>query len=268
MFKFGNYGYVSALAKINGNKAISHAVKEEFEMFDEGKWSEAQTVMQKAQLNPVSCYKPITLTKGIISGAPEQFEAQGRTALGIAHFLSNFLQNSWALHDILYTISECLETPYKHYLNESHVFADVIATLMGDIKLSGVGVYFDRNKFATAEKVSKELFGPYVHRSNYDNNGYAEFRAIDLAGYGTYTDEDWFVEIKRKWAINLDSLDHFSDSSATFTDTKISYRAPVYTDGEWTGPMYKCNGMLSDWVFTYRVPFFGSGGSDRELSFM
>ena len=238
-----------------------------FEVFNEEKWSEAQVVMEKARSVPQPCNKPASLSSGIISGVSEQFEAQGRTALGISHFLSNFLQNSWALHDILYMNSEYPKPPFKHYLKKIHVFAEVLAALMGDMKLSGVGVYFDRNKFAAADGVS-QYFGPYAYKIPPLQNEEADYRAIDLAGIGSYAYEEWFTEMKQKWANNVDNLEHFNDSSAIFTDAEISYRAPTYTDGKWSGPTYKCDGMLSDWVFTYRVPFFGPVSSGRQLYFM
>ena len=215
----------------------------------------------------MTCDNPVPLSTDIVSGASEQFEAQGRTALGISHFLSNFLQNSWALHDVLYANSEYPKPPFNHYLKEIHIFAEVLSPLMGDMKLSGVGVYFDRNKFATADGISKELFAPYAYRIAPKQNEESDYRVIDLAGKGTYPDEDWFVNMKQKWTNDMENLPRFSDSSAIYSEAQISFRAPQYTDGEWSQPTYKCDNMLTDWVFTYRVPFFGPESSGTGLEF-
>ena len=158
--------------------------------------------------------------------------------------------------------------PFEHYLKEIHVFAEVLAPLMGDMKLSGVGVYFDRNKFATSDGVSKELFAPYAYkiRNKLDETDF-RYLAIDLAGKGTYPDEDWFVKIKDEWKNSAGKLTRFSDSSAVHGDAEITFRAPQYTDGKWSEPMYKCDNMLTDWVLTYRVPFLGPVSSGTGLEF-
>ena len=241
--------------------------KKMFENFDKGKWSAAQGVLQKVQSVPTTCDKPVPLSSGIISGAFEQLEAQGRTALGISHFLSNFLQSSWALHGLLYEHSEYSKSPFKHYLKEIHVFAEVLAPLMGDMRLTSVGVYFDRDKFATSDAITKELFASYAYKIASNDGEEPDYRAIDLAAIGTYSDEDWFLKMKQKFANSMDNMTWFSDGSAAYSDAHTGFRAPRYTDGEWSGPTYKCDNMLSDWVFTYRVPFVGPKYSGSGLEF-
>ena len=54
-----------------------------------------------------------------------QFEPQGRTALRLAHFLSNFLQN-------VDEYEEFGDLKGDRRLNETQIFAEVIANIMGD----------------------------------------------------------------------------------------------------------------------------------------
>lgn len=257
--------FVSALRNFSqGNTPVSFETKKEFEAFDEERWTRAQVVMQNSKTAPTACDEPVSLSTMDIPGASEQFEAQGRTALRLAHFLSNFLQASESLHVDLYNLNEYEKPPFTHYLKEVHVFGDVIASLISDRKLSGVGVYFDRNKFLTAKNLSKEFFGPFAYRvPSASENDNSDFRAIDLAGYASYPNQDWFVQMKQKWTndTHVQLLEEFANRGTSV------YKGPKYTDGEWSGPTFKCDGKLGDWIISYRVPFFGHRSSDGRLDF-
>ena len=59
------------------------------------------------------------------AGVERQFEPQGRTALRLAHFLSDFLQN-------VDEYEEFGDLKGDRRLNETQIFAEVIANIMGD----------------------------------------------------------------------------------------------------------------------------------------
>ena len=82
-------------------------------------------------------------------------------------------------------------------LNETQIFAEVIANVMADWKIVGAGVFFDRYKFRMSPPVNntdprfvsgitREFFGPYSWRikaSGVGSVGGADyFRAMDMAG--------------------------------------------------------------------------------------
>ena len=61
------------------------------------------------------------------AGVQRQFEAQGRTALRLAHFLSNFMQN-------VDEYEEFGDLKGDRRLNETQLFGEVIANVMGDFR--------------------------------------------------------------------------------------------------------------------------------------
>lgn len=58
-------------------------------------------------------------------GVDRQFEPQGRTALRLAHFLSNFLQN-------VDEYEEFGDLKGDRRLNETQIFAEVVANVLAD----------------------------------------------------------------------------------------------------------------------------------------
>lgn len=216
-------------------------------------------------------------------GVNKQFEAQGRTALRLSHFLSNFLQN-------VDEYEQFGNLKGDRRLNETHIFGEVLASVMADFKVLGMGVYFDRYKFRVSPPVNttdprysntitREYFGPFAFRIQNEGDGLDMYRAIDTAGFQKhYVDEPWFSKVKGRWMTNFHGLRKFIDkpmirsgpnqtSSIRFEHYPITYRAPDYEDGEWSRPTFKCDDMVMDWVLTYTVPFFGLNSIKTQIEF-
>ncbi|KAK7494317.1 hypothetical protein BaRGS_00014420 [Batillaria attramentaria] len=217
------------------------------------------------------------------TGVERQFEAQGRTALRLAHFLSNFMQN-------VDEYGEFGDLKGDRRLNETQIFAEVIANVMGDFKILGSGAFFDRYTFRMSPPVNntdprfvngitREFFGPYAWRHSTAQAGLDFFNALDFSGFKKfYTDEPWFQNMKARWATNFYDLKKFtakpmirSDYNGTslirFEYYPITFRAATYEDGEWLRPQFKCDGRVSDWVVTYLAPIFGKNDLKTRLEF-
>jgi hypothetical protein len=80
-------------------------------------------------------------------GVRTQFEGQGRVALRLAHFLSNFLQN-------VDEYEQFGNLKGDRRLNETHIFGEVLGIVMSDFRVLGAGVYFDRYKFRVSPPVN------------------------------------------------------------------------------------------------------------------
>ncbi|KAK7107826.1 uncharacterized protein [Littorina saxatilis] len=216
-------------------------------------------------------------------GVERQFEAQGRTALRLAHFMSNFLQN-------VDEYEEFGDLKGDRRLNETQIFAEVIANIMGDFRILGSGVFFDRYKFRMSPPVNntdprfvngitREFFGPYAFRTSTPQAGLDSFNALDFSGFKNfYTDLPWFQNLKSRWATNFYDLKKFTakpmirsdyngTSSIRFEYYPLTYRAATYEDGEWLRPEFKCDGRVNDWVVTYLAPFFGKNDLKTRLEF-
>jgi len=220
-------------------------------------------------------------------GTNWQFEGQGRTALRLAHFLSNFLQN-------VEEYEEFGNLRGDRRLNETQIFGEVIANVMADWKIVGAGVFFDRYKFRMSPPVNntdprfvsgitREFFGPYAWRmktSDIGGIGGADyFRAMDFAGLDEYyTDESWFRNMKARWATNFVHLKKFTAKPLIRSDVKGSslvrfeyypytYVAAEYEDGEWLRPQFRCDGRVDSWVMTYLAPFFGLDDLKERIEF-
>lgn len=189
-------------------------------------------------------------------GVSTQFEFQARTALRLAHFLSNYLQNA---------------DPNEHFgyhkggsrLIPQHIFGEVVANVMADFRIMSSGVFFDKYIFKESETSVKELFGPFAFRQR------GLYRAVDSAGLQTpYTEKDWFLKSKQRWKLNTFGLktykmrahvrtDFNGTSNIPFEYYPMRYKAPMLKDGFWTRPYFRCDGLVNKWVVTYVVPFFG-----------
>ncbi|ESO93259.1 hypothetical protein LOTGIDRAFT_119445 [Lottia gigantea] len=243
---------------------------------------------RKYQTNKENCHgklpNELFLPGDVGYGVDEQFEGQGRTALRLAHFLSNFLQN-------IDEYEEFGDLKGDRRLNETQIFSEVIANVMSDFRLLGSGVFFDRYQFRMSppvnntdprfiDGITREFFGPYAWREQVkQDGGLDQFKAIDFAGYEQfYTDHQWFRNMKARWATNVHGLKKYTAKPMIRNDKKgtslirfeyypITYRAPDYKDGEWLRPQYKCDGKVYDWVSTYVVPFFGKNSLKTKIEF-
>ncbi|GFS15850.1 Fras1 related extracellular matrix protein [Elysia marginata] len=277
-------------AKVKVDKSKAHSRRKR-EATDENAVNRMKTILDRYRsINRLNCKQQpahkLFLPGDAAYGAEKQFEPQGRTALRLAHFLSNFLQN-------VDEYEEFGNLRGDRRLNETQIFAEVISNVMADFKIVGAGVFFDRYKFRMSPPVNntdprfvngitREFFGPYAWREP-DPTGSvratSNFNAMDLAGLQTYyTDEPWFQDMKARWATNFVHLKKFtakpmirSDIPGTslirFEYYPYTYRAPQYEDGEWLRPQFKCNGRYDAWVVPYQVPFFGWDDIKARLEF-
>lgn len=218
-------------------------------------------------------------------GVEREFEAEGRTALRLAHFLSDFLQN-------VDEYEQFGSWDGDRRLNETHVFGEVIANVMSNFKIVGSGVFFDKYSFRMSPPINntdprfsngitREYFGPYAWVENKPGTAglNLEFKAEDFAGHKTYyTDENWFRTMKARWQTNFVMLKKFTlkpmvrsdvngTSSIRFEHYPLMFYAPKYEHGEWLRPEFKCDGRIMDWVMTYVVPFFGKDSLKSRLEF-
>lgn len=274
-YNSGAFDCVTAdeLRHFRGNVSAYIDRSESYETLDTNKWSDAQSVFDMvSEVTRANCLLKASskfhLSRETGYGEFRQFEAQGRTALRISHYLSNFLQNVYDLVSILMANGEYQDVSrFPQYtlegLSETHIYGEVISAMMSDDKLASIGVFFDSAMFYSAKKQTKEMFGPFAYR---EETG--EVRAIDFAGFSSkYIDKDWFREAKGHGEAIIDNIGNFNDIPTYISSAKITFKAPQYEDGEWVGPTFKCDGMVRDWVLTYRVPFYGLDSTDAALEF-
>ena len=222
----------------------------------------------------------LQLPGDVAYGADKQFSYQARTAVRLAHFLSNFLQNI----DIY---EEYGNLRGDKLLNIELIFGEVLANVMGDLKLKGSGVFYDIDKYQGPTGRTRQYFGPYAYRYDdaADTGGQegeqvnTNFRAIDYAGFEDhYLDEPWFRNVKERWQSNTYGLTRFTEKPRIRSDLQgnnlkrfemypMYYRAPNETDGWWSAPYFDCDGYVNDWVITYSVPFFGRNTIGSTLEF-
>ncbi|KAL3881426.1 hypothetical protein ACJMK2_027869 [Sinanodonta woodiana] len=256
--------------------------------FEEPAWSRMVTILnRRLDVTRKTCKSKeaneLYLPGDVSYGVNRQFEAQGRTALRMAHFLSNFLQN-------VDEYEQFGELKGDRRLNETHIFGEVLSMVMADFKVRGAGVFFDRYKFRMsppvnstdaryATGITREFFGPFAFRNETEGGGLDTFRAVDFAGFSTpYVDEPWFRQMKGRWVANFNGLKKYVDkfmlrsgpnitSLIRFEHYPITYRAPRYEDGEWSRPYFRCDDMGMDWVVTYYIPFFGMDSLKSNIEF-
>ena len=253
--------------------------------FDEAAYERMQYILEhKDEVNRNNCmsYKKeeLELPGDVSYGVDEQFSFQARTALRLAHFLSNFLQN-------IDRYEEYGNLRGDNLLNVELIFGEVLANVMGDFKIKGSGVFYDIDKFEGPDGRTRQYFGPYAWRYEEDNpsgpsggdRANTQFRAIDYAGFPEhYLDEPWFRNVKERWQSNTYGLTKFTEKTMIRSDldgTSLKkfemypqyYQAPKEEDGWWSPPYFDCDGYVNDWVITYAVPFFGLNTIRSALEF-
>ncbi|XP_013379783.1 uncharacterized protein LOC106151208 [Lingula anatina] len=196
-------------------------------------------------------------------GTKEQFESQGRVAVRLAQFLSNFMQNVDEKEDFGNLLGD-------NKLHVEQMFGEVGSNVMGNVEISGCGVFFDHNKFLERNGTMRSYFGPYAWKSLGD-----QYLAVDFAGDPEgYADEVWFSDVRDRWRANTYGLTRFTmnpwmraDIAGTalrkFDQYPLFYYAASYELGEWFGPYFDCDGYVDDWLMTYSVPFFGLNSLKR-----
>lgn len=277
----------------NNARLVAKVKKEEHSRqkrntYDQGSYNVLRSILQKvATTTGATCgsMKPsdLLLPGDVSYGVETQFETQGRVALRLSHFLSDFMQNVGDYEEFGIIKGD-------RRLNETHIFGETLANVMSDFKIRASGVFFDRYKFRMSPPlnntdprfitgVTRELFGPFAWRSTGPNEGLDEFRALDYAGFkDSYVNERWFRDMKSRWATNIHGLKTFTSrpmirsdisgtSSIRFEHFPIKYKAPLYESGEWLRPRFKCDGRVNKWVITYVAPFFGLDSIRSQIEF-
>ena len=269
------------------------------DLFDQGMYDRMHRILnRKENTNKGNCrQKPdfeLFLPGDAGYNVERAFEAEGRTALRLAHFLCDFLQN-------VDEYEEFGSLKGDKRLNETHLFGEVLANVMSNYKVISSGVFFDRYKFRMSppenntdprfvKGITREFFGPMAWRIQTENDGLDTFKSMDFAGRKEYyTDERWFRDMKARWQTNFVALKQYtakpmirSDPNGTslvrWEHYPLRYYAPKYEHGEWLRPEFKCRNRkyenyvaqdewIDDWVVTYVVPFFGSNDLKTRLEF-
>ncbi|XP_014776491.1 uncharacterized protein LOC106873574 [Octopus bimaculoides] len=253
------------------------------DLFDNVMWMRMRDILErKENTNKDNCAS-LTANQLLLPGdagfgAEKQFESQGRTALRLAHFISNFLQNVDEYEEFGILRGD-------RRLHDTQMYGEVIATVMGDFKIVGAGVFFDQYKYRISPRnntdpryvneVTREYFGPFAWKTGDKTIA----RVIDFAGFKErYTNKRWFTDMKSRWATNYQSLEKFitrpmirsdinGSSLIRFEYYPLTYHAPKYEDGEWLRPVFKCDGRVDAWVLTYVVPFFGMNTLKTQIEF-
>ncbi|XP_063441841.1 uncharacterized protein LOC134722188 [Mytilus trossulus] len=225
---------------------------------------------QKASINKVSCRTSapslLHLPGDVAYGVDRQFDYQGRTALRLAHFLSNFLQNVQASDNFG-------NLRGGGRLHMEQMFGEVIANVMADHKILSCGLYFEPYTFENQDGSKREMFGPFA----YMQDGRA--LALDTAGNPRkYIYEDFYVKMKANWKTNFEHLhtykmrpmvryDPAGTSQIRFEYFPMRYKAPDYNDGQWSHPYFRCDGMVDEWIMTYSAPFFKKNYISNKIEF-
>ena len=237
---------------------------------------------KKDSVTPENCLekKPedLRLPGDVAYGVEKQYSAQARTALRLSHFLSNFMQN-------IDMYEEYGNLRGDKLLNIELLFGEVVANVMGDLRIRGSGIFYDVDKYRGPDGRTRQFFGPYAYRYEKDDEGdeadraNTHFRAIDFAGKPThYLDKDWFKNVKERWQSNTYGLDKFTERSLIRSDlagTSLKkfelypqyFRAPKEEDGWWSAPYFDCDSYINDWILTYSVPFFGLNSIGTAIEF-
>ena len=212
-------------------------------------------------------------------GVEKVFSPQARVALRLAHFVSNFQQN-------IDLYEEYGNLRGDHLLHTEQLFGEVLANVMGDLRVHASGLFFDTDKYTAPDGSTRQLFGPYAYRAKATDVGGPEgeqvqthFRAIDFAGMrDRYVHRDWFKVVKERWQSNTYGLQQFTEKPLIRSDLRgtslkkfelypLYYHAAREEDGWWSAPYFDCDGFIKDWIITYSVPFFGRNTIGSAIEF-
>lgn len=206
----------------------------------------------------------------IAYGKEEQLENQARMALRLANFISAFLQ----VVDPTELFAE-FRVPDKP-LTAEQIIGEALATVIGDRRLQGCGVLFDRNQFGP----NNTEFAPYAYRLERNTR---KFFVDDLSRFHRqtkkhYLSQEYFRHLKMRWASNTDDLETYTtkiniryNSSGLYgiryDHYPLQYKAAELRHGYWTSPYFDCGGFHNQWLLTYAAPFFGWDKIKSKLEF-
>ncbi|GAV01180.1 hypothetical protein RvY_11930 [Ramazzottius varieornatus] len=231
------------------------------------------TLRQMRFITPDNCHLfpngSLVLHGDVAYGKETTFQNQAETALRLAHFISAFNQ----LVDPREVFFERLA---DQPLNEAQLLAEVLANVMGDMRILNSGIFYETNKFP-----NRTHFGPFAQRTaRYAKAYFAEDRAgLVNDRNASYLRQPWYRMVKERWSASPASRltkfatrmrvrgDKMGTYSMKYDHFPMQYHAPVVTDGYWTAPYYNCDGHIKEWVLTYAVPFFGLDSLSEELEF-
>ncbi|KAG1714902.1 Adrenodoxin, mitochondrial [Nymphon striatum] len=229
----------------------------------------------KRQITQETCHKyantrpeMLELQGDIAHGKELQLENEARMALRLAHFISGFLQSRKP--NARYAEFRQPDKP----LTEDQMIGEVLSIVMGNFRIQGCGVFFDRNQFP-----NKTHFAPYAFRKERRNT--RNFNVYDYSRKekkNEYLTKDWFKILKTQWSTNTDDLEEYiakinirfnssGEYSVKFDDYPIQYQAAELRHGYWTKPYFDCGGFHKQWVITYAAPFFGWDKIHYKLEF-
>lgn len=213
----------------------------------------------------------LTLRGDVAHGKEEQLENQARMAVRLANFISSFLQ----LVNPKEMFAE-FRVPDRP-LTEDQIIGEALSTVIGDRKIFGCGVLFDKGQFP-----NKTTFAPYAYRKERND---IKFFVDDLSrhnrprnGQGFYLNSDYFKHLQIRWASNTDDLESYTtkiniryNSSGLYNirydHFPLQYKAADVKHGYWSSPFFDCHGFHKDWIINYAVPFFGWDKIKSKLEF-
>lgn len=212
----------------------------------------------------------LILRGDVAFGKEEQLENQARMAIRLANFISSFLQ----LVNPKELFAE-FRVPDRS-LTEDQIIGEALATVIGDRKIYGCGVLFDRGQFP-----NKTHFAPYAYRlERNDRKFYVDdlSRPMYQRSDSFYSRREYFRQLKLRWASNADDLETYTakiniryNSSGLYPikydHYPLQYKAAELRHGHWTSPYFDCHGHHKDWIITYAVPFFGWDKIKSKLEF-
>ena len=223
-------------------------------------------------VNGLNCHhrpkSDLILSSSVSYGIESQFEPQARTALRLAHFLSNYYQNA----DMAENFGILKGGKPLH---QDLLFGEVLANVMADNRILSSGVFFDEYQFLREDGFLKKLFGPWAFKNA------TGFWAIDASGLSkNYKEEYWFKAARHRYKSSSTfglqryllkpyvRTDVEGSSNIRFMYHSIPYMAPKLSSGQWHQPKFRCDGMIDEWVITFTVPFFGSNRIQNHLQFL
>lgn len=231
------------------------------------------TDFMKKTVNKMNCAEVakeypemLKLRPDVAYGKEDQLENEARTALRLANFISSFLQ----IVDPKDMFAE-FRVPDRP-LTEDQIIGEVLSAVIGNEKIQGCGVSFERNQF-----INRTLFAPYAYRKERNTRTYF---VEDLARQKDkpYTQSEWFQSLRTRWASNTDELETYTTkiqirynssgvSNIRYDHYPLQYKAAELRHGYWTAPFFDCQGFHNQWLITYAAPFFGFDKIKSRLEF-